>query len=129
MDRCLIEYSAPVMEDGFLGSLTKLVTDIKRPDGLLLYLGLVLFVVGVINGPFDISNPKLSWGITCLLGSLAWFYLSQSVGWIHDGYNAHRPIEWSNVVLGLAVLLATAIFFYRQFTGIWLIPSSVKKHF
>jgi len=52
------------MDDGFFGRLSKLVTVIRTPPGVLLWIDLLLFGAGAYYGKLATSNHKTVWGMT-----------------------------------------------------------------
>jgi hypothetical protein len=119
------------MSEGFIASLTSIVRDVRSPDGLARYLGIILFVIGVLRGPFTIDNQMIGWGLVCLSASFAWWYLWRITFIRRDwqGLNVGRKIVWSYLVCGLAFLTVVTVLFYHQITDIWLIPSMLKQYF
>jgi hypothetical protein len=118
------------MAEGFLASLGALVRDVRTPDGFLRYIALVLFVVGVVKGPFNLDNQMMTWGITCAVSSFAWSYLEKSTGVTYDMHSgSHRYVEWSWLIIGLGFLGIAAVLFYHNVTNVWLLPVWLQKLF
>jgi len=122
------------MSEGFLASLASIVRDVRSPDGLSRYVGLILFVFGILRGPFTTENQMIEWGVTCFFASFAWWYLSRITFMQRDwqGLDMRRTVIWSRVICGLVLLTITAVLFYHfyhQITDSWLIPPILKKYF
>ena len=119
------------MSQGFIASLSSIVKDVRSPDGLARYIGLILFVLGVLRGPFTVENQLIGWGLFCLSLSFAWWFLWRTNFLKRDwqGLFVGRKIIWPHVFWGMVFLTVTALLFYHQITDIWLIPPGLKKYF
>lgn len=64
--------------NNFLPKDGRILRQIREPPALLLWIGLIVFVVGVFTDPFSLSNPKLRLGMAALALSLGWTQLSHA---------------------------------------------------
>jgi hypothetical protein len=107
-------------EGGFFSGIGDVIEKIKRPQDLLLFVGLGLFGWSVVKGPFTIDNSMLAWGVASACLGMAIRLLSESVSWVGDNYRDYRFIHWGNIFGGSVFGIAAIAVLFHLFSGRWV---------
>lgn len=112
------------MNEPVTHAVSSVWSDLKEPQNLLLYAGIVALLWGLFRGPVSWDNMLIAVGAISLAVSYGWRYLATCKSVVIGG-NAYTmqvatTIHWDRICTGIVFLLAAAWLSYRCSAHHWL---------